>query len=102
MSLVEILRGCNITFEDEIHDEVDGGMVIIQGEPGTGTVTLSSPHRFRRKMVRFDQLTRATWFRIGETWRITGKSHYLQSVILSPDVDLTIDVTPTNCKDCNK
>ncbi len=99
---MEILRGCNIIFEDEIHDEIDSGLVIIQGDKSNATATVSEYRKFNRKYVRVDQLTKATITHIGETVRITGVSNYLSKTVRDSNSNMTIEVTPTPCKDCNK
>jgi hypothetical protein len=102
MSAMEILRGCNIIFEDEIHDEIDGGLVIITGDKGNAIATISEFRKRKRKYERVDQLTKATFVNIGTTWRITGTSGYLSKTVRDPNSTMTIEVTPTPCKDCNK
>lgn len=98
------LPHCNIVFQDDILGPIDdGALVVVTGESPNATVRVSIPKRESRKYVTVDRLTGCSFTRKGDTWTFTGNSAYLAEHIGTPDVKMSIMVTPEpGCEDCKQ
>jgi hypothetical protein len=91
MSAMDTLRNCNVVFGSEEHNALDAAQVQIEGEDGSGTVTISRIDRHSRKFRRVEQLKKATWKKRGKTYHISGVSTMLKA---GPDNNVQVQVVP--------